>query len=100
VTDWAAAGVAEVLRVPATGDLRSGVAAGSETLAEPEPRSFTDAGGLPTVSSCWAFRKMVVRLERPQIPYSLPLGSFGAFALRGSCRPTAYGLLAVVSRTN
>jgi hypothetical protein len=37
-----------------------------------------------------SFRKMVVRLDRPQIPHSLPLASFGAFALRGSCRPTTY----------
>ena len=26
-----------------------------------------------------SFRKMVVRLERPQIPHTLPLASFGAF---------------------
>ena len=43
VTDWAAAGVADVSRVPATGDLRSGVATGSETLAEPEPRSLDES---------------------------------------------------------
>jgi hypothetical protein len=40
-----------------------------------------------------SFRKMVVGLERPQIPHSLPLASFGAFAIRDSCRPTAYRLL-------
>jgi hypothetical protein len=44
----------------------------------------------PAQITVGSFRKMVVCLERPQIPHSLPLASFGAFALRGSCRPTAY----------
>ncbi len=56
MSDRVATGVIGVLLDSKPGDLRSGVAAGSETLAEPEPKPgpFAEAGRWPTVSSCWA----------------------------------------------
>jgi hypothetical protein len=82
-SDWAAAGVVDVLVDSETGVLRSGIAAGSETLAEPvdskagdlrsgvaegseilaepfEPTPFTGAGGWPAVSSYWGAGLLVL----------------------------------------